>query len=97
MKIEITIDGAFSQAYGDHGYTLVLEPDRTFLARHHHFESVEAAVREGIDIIPQVTVVREWQPPRRAGDTEQGRQTAAAVELLERLVEAYRGNRLRPE
>ena len=28
----ITIDGAFSEAYGDHGYTLVLEPDRTFLA-----------------------------------------------------------------
>jgi hypothetical protein len=24
----ITIDGAFSEAYGDHGYTLVLEADR---------------------------------------------------------------------
>ena len=54
----ITIDGAFSEAYGDHGYTLVLEPDRTFLATHHHFESVEAAVREGKDIIPTITVVR---------------------------------------
>ena len=42
----ITIDGAFSEAYGDYGYTLVLEADRTFLARHHRFESVEAAIRE---------------------------------------------------
>jgi fructose-1,6-bisphosphatase len=39
----ITIDGAFSEAYGDHGFTLVLEPHRTFLAKRHHFESVEAA------------------------------------------------------
>src|SRR3954463_12593494 len=51
----ITIDGAFSEAYGDHGYTLVLEPDRIALAEHSHFESVDAAVREGADIIPKVT------------------------------------------
>ncbi len=28
----ITIDGAFSEVYGDHGYTLVLEDQRTILA-----------------------------------------------------------------
>jgi len=28
----ITIDGAFSEAYGDHGYTLVIEPHGTLLA-----------------------------------------------------------------
>ena len=44
----ITIDGAFSEAYGDHGYTLVLESDRTLLAKHHHFDSVEAAIRDGV-------------------------------------------------
>ena len=53
----ITIDGAFSQAYGDHGYTLVLEPTRTLLAKHHHFESVEAAVRDGVDIVPDRAAV----------------------------------------
>ena len=41
----ITIDGAFSEAYGDYGYTLVLEPNRIVLAEHHHFESVDAALR----------------------------------------------------
>src|SRR5581483_3166948 len=33
----ITIHGAFSEAYGDRGYTLVLAPDRVDLAEHHHF------------------------------------------------------------
>ncbi len=91
----ITIDGAFSAAYGDHGYTLVLEPDQTFLAKHHHFESVEAAVRDGVDIIPTIAVVRRWDPPRRVADTERGQEIRLQIELLERLVGAYRGNKLR--
>ena len=91
----ITIDGAFSEAYGDHGYTLVLEADRTFLACHHSFESVEAAVRDGVDIIPSVSVVREWASPRRMADTERGTQFRCEIEMLERLIEAYRHNDLR--
>jgi fructose-1,6-bisphosphatase-3 len=90
----ITIDGAFSEAYGDHGYTLVLEAGRTTLAKHHHFESVEAAVRDGVDIIPSVAVIREWPTPRRMADTERSAEFACEIELLERLIEAYRNNRL---
>ena len=92
----ITIDGAFSEAYGDHGYTLVLEADRTSLALHHHFESVEAAIRDGVDIIPSVTEVRVWDRARRMGDTERGAELRCHINLLERLIEAYRNNRLRP-
>jgi fructose-1,6-bisphosphatase III len=91
----ITIDGAFSQAYGDHGYTLVLEADRTFIGLHHHFDSVDAAVREGVDIIPTISVVRTWDPPRRVADTERGSEIRAEIEMLERLVAAYRTNALR--
>ncbi|MGL4551095.1 MAG: fructose-bisphosphatase class III [Gemmataceae bacterium] len=91
----ITIDGAFSQAYGDHGYTLVLEPDRTLLATHHRFESVEAAVRDGQDIIPTISVVRSHDPPRTVGDTERGAELRREVVWLERLARAYRLNRLR--
>lgn len=91
----ITIDGAFSEAYGDHGYTLVLEAERTFLAMHHHFDSVEAAVRDGVDIIPSTTVVREWERPRRVADTERGAEIRAEISLLERLVAGYRSNALR--
>jgi len=91
----ITIDGAFSEAYGDHGYTLVLEADRTSLALHHHFESVEAAIRDGVDIIQSVTDVRVWDRARRMGDTERGAEMRCHINLLERLIEAYRNNRLR--
>src|SRR5262245_16771127 len=91
----ITIDGAFSEAYGDHGYTLVLEPERTLLAEHHHFESVEAAVGGGRDIIPTVSILRHHEPVRRVGDTERGAEIRRAVAWLGRLVQAYREQRLR--
>ena len=91
----ITIDGAFSEAYGDHGYTLVLESDRTILAKHHHFESVEAAIRTGVDIIPSLSVVRAFDAPRRMSDTERGQSWREDIKLLERLIEAYRNNDMR--
>ena len=91
----ITIDGAFSEAYGDHGFTLGIDADRTFLAKHHHFDSVAAAVRDGVDIIPEVSAVREWNPIRRVADTERGAEIRAEITLLEQLVAAYRANTLR--
>lgn len=90
----ITIDGAFSEAYGDYGYTLVLEPNRTVLAEHHHFESVEAAIREGIDIVPKVQEIRVFDEPRRTSSTERGQRIRYRMEMLERLIEAYNTNRL---
>ena len=91
----ITIDGAFSEAYGDHGYTLVLEAGRTLLAKHHHFESVESAVRDGVDIVPSVDVIRTWDKPRKMADTERGKEFRCQIDMLERLIEAYRNNDLR--
>ena len=91
----ITIDGAFSRAYGDHGYTLVLEPERTLLAKHHHFESVEVAVRDGVDIIPTIEVVRRWDRVRTVADTERGGEIRRTIAWLEKLERAYRGNQLR--
>jgi fructose-1,6-bisphosphatase-3 len=90
----ITIDGAFSESYGDHGFTLVLEPDRTILAMHYHFESVEAAILHGADIIPSITVVREWAQPKRVADSWRGRRIKSTIKELERLIEAYRDNDL---
>jgi fructose-1,6-bisphosphatase-3 len=91
----ITIDGAFSEAYGDHGYTLVLEADRTLLAEHSHFESVEAAVRDGVDIVPKISVVRTWDRTHRMADTERGDQIRCEIRILGRLIDAYRNNDLR--
>lgn len=85
---------AFSEAYGDYGYTLVLEADRTYLALHHQFDSVEAAIRDGVDIIPNVTNVRVFDKPQRTADTERGAELRIRIELLERLIEAYQNNEL---
>ncbi|MGA2229972.1 MAG: fructose-bisphosphatase class III, partial [Tepidisphaeraceae bacterium] len=93
----ITIDGAFSEAYGDHGYTLVLESDRTILAKHHHFDSVETAIRDGVDIVPSISVIRAWDKPRRMADTERGQRWRCEINLLERLIEAYRNNELKQQ
>jgi fructose-1,6-bisphosphatase-3 len=90
----ITIDGAFSEAYGDHGYTLVLESDRTLLAKHHHFDSVEAAIRDGVDIVPEVQVVREF-PTRKTSETESGRRIRADITMLTKLIDMYRTNKLK--
>jgi fructose-1,6-bisphosphatase III len=90
----ITIDGAFSEAYGDYGYTLVLEPTRIVLAEHHHFESVEAAIRDGVDIVPRVTEIRVFDQPQRTCDTERGERIRHQIQMLERLIDAYQTNRL---
>lgn len=94
-KKAITIDGAFSEAYGDHGFTLIIEADKTILARHHHFESVEAAIRDGVDIIPSTSEIRNWNRVRKVGDTERGVRIRCEIELLEKLVDAYKHNRFR--
>ena len=88
----ITIDGAFSEAYGDRGYTLILDSEGTRLAEHHHFESIEAALEQGADIVPSVRPVTEVGTPRTVGDTELAAEIGGKIEALERLVEAYRTN-----
>jgi fructose-1,6-bisphosphatase-3 len=74
---------------------LVLEPHRTALALHYHFESVEAAVLRGADIIPSITVVRQWDRPKTVADSQRGRRIRSFIEQLERLIAAYRNHELR--
>ncbi len=85
----VTIDGAFSEAYGDRGYTLVLESDRTSLALHHHFESVTDAITEGADIIPKIETLRTFDPPRTIGDVARGEEIRREIAALELLLQAY--------
>jgi fructose-1,6-bisphosphatase-3 len=85
----VTIDGAFSEAYGDRGYTLISEPNRIALAEHHHFESVDEAILSGADIVPKVTNIREYPQPRLVKDTEQGEAILHRIAALEKLVSAY--------
>lgn len=88
----VTIDGAFSEAYGDRGYTLVLSADRTYIASHHHFESIDAAITEGADIVPQLADVIVHDRVRTVGDTDAGARAMREIETLERLIIAYEEN-----
>jgi fructose-1,6-bisphosphatase-3 len=85
----VTIDGAFSEAYGDRGYTLVLAPERIALAEHHHFESISDAITSGADIVPKVSNLRGYNPRRLIGDTEEGEVLRQDIAALEGLVLAY--------
>ncbi len=91
----VTIDGAFSEAYGDKGYTLVLDAERTSVAQHHHFESVEEAVSAGADILPIVTEIERYSPPRTIGDTEVGEELRQEIEVLRGLLQAYESSAVR--
>src|SRR5262252_13561 len=85
----ITIDGAFSEAYGDRGYTLILDPKGTHLAEHHHFESIEEALTQGADIIPTMQEIQQFAQPRHVGETESGDAIRSEIAVLKRLVTAY--------
>lgn len=85
----ITIDGAFSQAYGDRGYTLVLKPDRIDLAEHSPFTGVESVLESGSDIVPKVTTIRKHARPRTVADTMEGEEILRQIDNLESLVVAY--------
>src|SRR5262249_43052539 len=93
----VTIDGAFSEAYGDKGYTLILDAARTYLAQHHHFESVEDAVREGADIIPTISDIGASDGIRHVKDTEKGAAIEREIAVLEELIAAYESNLLKEQ
>jgi len=84
----ITIDGAFAAAYGDKGFSLVLDAERMYLAQHHH-------LAPGADIIPTVSGVETYATPRTVGDTEIGDEIRAEIAALEELVTAFEQNLIR--
>jgi fructose-1,6-bisphosphatase-3 len=92
----ITIDGAFAAAYGDKGFSLVLDAHRMYLAQHHHFDGADAAVQRGDDIIPTVSEVEAYVRPRTVGETEKGSELRAEIAALEQLVAAFDANLVRP-
>ncbi len=94
--LAVTIDGAFSEAYGDHGFTLVIGADRTYLAKHHHFESIASAIGKGADIVPEIQTLRTFEPPRRVGEGQKGAALREEIAGLHELVRAYRDHTVDP-
>ena len=91
----ITIDGAFAAAYGDKGFSLVLDPHRIYLAQHSHFDGPAAAVSQHADIVPTVSDVEIYAEPRRVADTELGDALREEIAAIEALVNAYETNMVR--
>lgn len=85
----VTIDGAFSEAYGDRGYTLILSPTGDYLAEHHGFKDPVSVVRSGEDIVPTIREVRSHENPRLVRDTIKGQQILKQIEALEQLLDAF--------
>lgn len=94
--LAVTIDGAFSEAYGDHGFTLVIEAGQTYLARHHHFDSIDGAIERGADIVPTIQKLREHPEMIRVGDTQRGVLLREEIRALAELVAAYRDRTIEP-
>lgn len=94
--LAVTIDGAFSEAYGDHGFTLVIDAEQTYLARHHHFDSIDGAIDRGADIVPDIQVLRKHEAPIHVGDTQRGEELREELAALEQLVTAYRDRVIDP-
>lgn len=90
----VTIDGAFSEAYGDHGYSLLLTPDRIDLAKHHHFEGVGETLAHGDGMVPEVRTIRRHDVPRTVNDTEEGHNLRERIAILDDLVNAYQSGKI---
>ena len=73
---------------------VVLQPGRTYLALHHHFDSVDDAIRNGTDMIPEIQELKTYPAPRRISDTERGSAILRQITLLELLIRAYRENKI---
>ncbi|MGJ8698058.1 MAG: fructose-bisphosphatase class III [Verrucomicrobiaceae bacterium] len=86
----VTIDGAFSESYGDHGYTLVMGPKAIRLAEHSHFESIEHFLDCDDDMIPKLRVLRKYEKVRTLAGTRESPDIEAQLCSLNSLLQAYR-------
>jgi fructose-1,6-bisphosphatase-3 len=91
----VTIDGAFSEAYGDRGYTLLLTPEGLTLAEHAHFDSIEQVLVAGADMLPHTREIRTYPRPLLLADTEDGAKIRQTIALLEALILAYQEGDIR--
>lgn len=91
---QLVIDGGFAKAYqkttGIAGYTLTYNSYGLTLISHDPFESVDKAIREGLDIKSTKQVIETTIERKRVKDTDIGKQISGQVKELEMLIAAYR-------
>ena len=91
----IVIDGGFSQAYhkttGIAGYTLIYNSHGMRIKAHQPFESVEKVLEENKDIESTSTMFETEEDRIMVGDTDEGKEIKEEIQMLKKLLEAYRG------
>lgn len=91
----IVIDGGFSQAYhkttGIAGYTLIYNSHGMRIKSHQPFESVEKVLEENKDIESTSTMFETEADRIMVGDTDEGKEIKEEIQMLKKLLEAYRG------
>ncbi|MDB4275418.1 fructose-1,6-bisphosphatase [Akkermansiaceae bacterium] len=90
----VTIDGAFSESYGDHGYTLVMGPNAIRLAEHSHFESIDHFLDCDDDMIPKLRILRNYEKPRTLEETNESEEIHDQLCSLNELLHAYRSGKV---
>lgn len=90
----LVIDGGFSRAYqsqtGIAGYTLIYNSYGLILSAHEPFESIQKAIDEEIDIIPDTIILEKNRARSRVKDTDRGKELKKKIQDLQMLVKAYR-------
>lgn len=84
------MNGAFSESYGDHGYTLVMGPKAIRLAERSHFESIDHFLNCDDDMILKLRILREYETPQTLGATYESADVEAQLCSLNALLHAYR-------
>ena len=90
----LCIDGGFAKAYqkttGIAGYTLTYNSYGMTLISHQPFESVDAAIRNGVDIKSTKEIVETNSRRKTVADTDIGKDLRDNIYDLEMLIAAYR-------
>ncbi|MFZ7133557.1 MAG: fructose-1,6-bisphosphatase [Eubacteriales bacterium] len=90
----LVIDGGFARAYqnttGIAGYTLIYNSYGLQLASHEPFESIENAIKKGMDIRSTTRVIEKVLDRKRVTDTDIGKKLNRQIYFLEMLICAYR-------
>ncbi len=90
----LVIDGGFSRAYqsktGIAGYTLIANSHGMWLMAHEPFESKEASILKGTDIVSDSLMVEQYRRRHLVADTDIGEVLKESILDLEELLEAYR-------
>ena len=90
----IVIDGGFSKAYqkvtGIAGYTLIYDSYGMQLVAHQPFESAEASIKKGLEIVSTDVHRKTSENRLLIKDTDTGKELKVQIEDLENLLTAYR-------